>query len=379
MGEGALDQFDFITDSQFKDVLARDYEELGRAIAGKCWKAALVLAGSIVEAVVADALISGGFKDKSTKDPLVMSLGAAIDAARSEGLLANRTAELASVVRDYRNLIHPGRGLRANERPDQDTAAVAKALVDIILREIAAKRQSRAGYTADQLVSKLEKDPGASKLIKHHTRSMHEGQISQFLLSSAPNRFFSLLERENHISDFEEIIEISAIKSALRETFRTIVKDASGNIRTQVAQKFISVLKEGSQQYIKEYARNFFNSSDLEFLDQDDREFAQDFLIAEMTSNIDELLLESVRELPVHLNIADVNNFVDPLVRKFISTKEESFKGTIRKYLSDGITSKGDALHDKVTKRISAWKESTKNNELAREFGRIIEAREIPF
>ena len=181
--------FDFITDDRLRDSLNVDYNELVAAMENRCWKAALVLAGSIVEAVILDTLLASDLQARTNVDPLKLVLANAIDLAKKDGFISQRTSELASVVRDYRNVIHPGRLLRTQDSPDEQTAIVARSLVDVIAKEISIKRQMNKGLTADQLVSKLEKDPGAAKLINHYTRSMSTAEIRRFLISSAENRF----------------------------------------------------------------------------------------------------------------------------------------------------------------------------------------------
>jgi hypothetical protein len=93
------------------------------------WKAAHVLSGSIVEAVLVDHLLGIGY---SKKDPLAMTLEAPIDAGKAEGILSDKAADLSSVIRGYRNLIHPGRVLRLGETVDEEGARIAEALVSLM-------------------------------------------------------------------------------------------------------------------------------------------------------------------------------------------------------------------------------------------------------
>ena len=47
--------FDFITNDEFRSNLESDYEELEQCLKSGSWKAVLVLAGSVVEAMLVDA------------------------------------------------------------------------------------------------------------------------------------------------------------------------------------------------------------------------------------------------------------------------------------------------------------------------------------
>ena len=157
--------FSFITDQKFRTSLAGDYAELLKSLESGAWKAAHVLSGSVVEALLIDFLISMDYEKKSGKNPLELDLSKAVDACRKEGALSDRASALATVIRGYRNLIHPGRMIRLNERVDKNSAAIAKALVDMVISEIADARINKYGFTADQLMLKIEHDSSCAPIL----------------------------------------------------------------------------------------------------------------------------------------------------------------------------------------------------------------------
>src|SRR5437899_1164203 len=99
-------EFTFITGEDFRKSLESDYGELQACKTGRAWKSVHVLAGSIIEAVLVDSLVSSGH---SGKDPHRMTLDEAVDACKQAGFLSDTSVKLSTVVREYRNLIHPGR------------------------------------------------------------------------------------------------------------------------------------------------------------------------------------------------------------------------------------------------------------------------------
>ena len=118
--------FDFITGKEFRLALEADYKEMHSSIETGSWKCAQVVAGSVVEALLIDYLISFPNPGRPTKNPLSLDLGEAIAICKSEKILTERTAELCSVVRSYRNLFHPGRVIRLGEpAPERDSAGEA--------------------------------------------------------------------------------------------------------------------------------------------------------------------------------------------------------------------------------------------------------------
>ena len=98
--------FNFIVTSALRECLESDYAELRVCIDGKAWKAAHVLAGSIVEAVLIDALIEAGENQAALEQ---MTFAALITLAKQKQIIPDEAVDLSTVIRQYRNLIHPGR------------------------------------------------------------------------------------------------------------------------------------------------------------------------------------------------------------------------------------------------------------------------------
>src|ERR1700694_2933227 len=150
--------FDFISEDKFRNALGSDYREILRCLEVGASKAVHVLAGSIVEALLVDYLVATDYKKRAGKDPLTLELSPAIDACRKDGVLSSKAADLCSVIRGYRNLIHPGRLVRLGEDADQKTARICKVLVDITVEELSKAKKEKYGYTAEQIISKVERD-----------------------------------------------------------------------------------------------------------------------------------------------------------------------------------------------------------------------------
>src|SRR5258706_2281072 len=108
--------FAFVADDELRLCLAADYRELGQCVDTRAWKSALVLAGSIAEALLVDALLTACPQER--EEILKLELGPALDRCRAMGLVTQKTGDLCSVVKSFRNLIHPGRQVRLAEKPD---------------------------------------------------------------------------------------------------------------------------------------------------------------------------------------------------------------------------------------------------------------------
>lgn len=150
--------FDFINDQRFKELLLRDYQELKSSFDNKLSKSVLILSGSIIEASLIEYFIQNLPTGQTEEQLLKMSLSDLITLSETEGLLSSTEKNLASVIKDYRNLIHPGRQIRKNEKYDFETASIANSLVTIILNAMRYKQQSSISFSAKEIIDKLKND-----------------------------------------------------------------------------------------------------------------------------------------------------------------------------------------------------------------------------
>jgi hypothetical protein len=124
---------------------------VNRALSGDEWKAATVLAGSVVEALLLWAIKSkplGEIEDarrsadskgiaKPVKaDPNTWSLVHYIGVASELNVIEPDTATQASLAKDFRNLIHPGKATKQSKNCDRGTALSAVAALELVIRDL---------------------------------------------------------------------------------------------------------------------------------------------------------------------------------------------------------------------------------------------------
>lgn len=143
--------FDFIGDNKLREILVRDRNEMLICLESEAPKSVLVLAGSIIEAILIDILSHNG----AAGSPFLRkTLSDLIDTANNEKIISNRSKELLTVLRGYRNLIHPG------------TAKIAVSLVSIVSSEIKGYLVDRFGFSASDIIKKLERDETSAELFQ---------------------------------------------------------------------------------------------------------------------------------------------------------------------------------------------------------------------
>jgi hypothetical protein len=143
----------FISDPDLRLNLRTDIDVIRQALQSGEWKAATVLAGSAIEALLlwslqpktppeitaAVAAVVGVGKPLSNtpdKDLNRWSLHEYIEVAFELKIIKERTAIQCRLARDYRNLIHPGKSIRLKLRPTVATAMSAVAGLEHVIENL---------------------------------------------------------------------------------------------------------------------------------------------------------------------------------------------------------------------------------------------------
>jgi len=143
--------FEFISDKKLKDSLILDYKEVLICLNRQAYKAAVVLSGGIVEAILINRALSlpEDKKDKikimyfglteEKKEIEKMELSPLIRSLSSLEIITTPQAGRSDILRDYRNLIHP---YKKGDRPTKADALSVKKLLDDLIKEFEIPEQS---------------------------------------------------------------------------------------------------------------------------------------------------------------------------------------------------------------------------------------------
>ncbi|SRR5216684_657410 len=347
-------EFDFITDDRFRDSLLADYAEFQASLSSDAWKAALVLLGSIVEALLVDYLASTDYQKRVGTDPLKMQLGELIVACQKENILSDKTAALSTVIQKYRNLIHPGRAVRLGERATKSAAIVSGELLQMIVDEISAKKRAQYGYTAEQIVKKLERDESAMSIHKHLLKDVPEFEIERLLLRVIPKRYFELDTAV--MGEFEPEPDTEG-QARLATCFRSAFRIASEEIKKKVTTNFLSILRNEEQYKVLTYETAFFRAADLKYLSSAQAKLVKDHLLSRIKTDISTELVEAFDGLPEFLEKEDIADLVDALLKASLKSSNP-LRTSARKYLGElwlGLPGGKDGLDQFVFSRLQDW------------------------
>ncbi|MDA2733684.1 hypothetical protein PDQ75_00805 [Bacillus cereus group sp. Bc015] len=135
--------FPFINDPKLKAIIERDYQDLEtKLIPDRAWKSAVVLAGSILEAILYDVFLNPNYHSSATGSRRAprksltngeWTLDELIQVAKDIGILP--TAHINNIdqsLRHFRNYIHPKRELRGQYECGGPETLLAKGSLDRI-------------------------------------------------------------------------------------------------------------------------------------------------------------------------------------------------------------------------------------------------------
>lgn len=135
--------FAFMFDQSLRKIAERDYAELENLNPHVATKSTLTLSGSIIEALLFDALVAS--EKWTVEKACENTLKSMIAVAHASGIITED--RLTDAVRSSRNLIHPGREIRDNVVFDETDAEAAKVAVKIVMRQVrtwaSSERQKR--------------------------------------------------------------------------------------------------------------------------------------------------------------------------------------------------------------------------------------------
>jgi hypothetical protein len=263
----------YISEDDLRESLVCDFREMEAACKAESWKSVQVLAGSIVEALLIDYLLAIRHAGKPEGDILKMELGAAISACVSEKLLDETTEKLCSVIRDYRNLIHPGRVKRLQQPVTQETAEIAMRLVRMVANKTAKRRREQYGYTAQEVMAKIECDSTAFPgILPALLKKLPQSERKRLLLKLLPERNSELrcgliLATENDFFVPSHRKQIRCVSLCFRQLFQS----SDPETVSEVVNKHLRILHSGAEMDRRHYEYAFFRARDIAHYPHPDR------------------------------------------------------------------------------------------------------------
>lgn len=136
--------FKFMKSADLREIVERDYAELQQVQHGV--KSRMILAGGLIEALLLDALLGDetrarGCANASPKSLDEWSLATLIDVAVDLGLISEGPKQHGHAVRDFRNLVHPGKEMRGDYIVGEHEAHAAEVTLRMVIRDLLSRNK----------------------------------------------------------------------------------------------------------------------------------------------------------------------------------------------------------------------------------------------
>lgn len=130
----ARSEFWFVTDTDLQKLLEKDWQEAQQVHNAGAWKSCVLLCGSILEGIIMNALSKDwpnarnefSRRKRQSAPPLnEWDLVDLVEVANRLKTFPKGTIHLSNAVREFRNLIHPGRQIREHIQVTEEQANIA--------------------------------------------------------------------------------------------------------------------------------------------------------------------------------------------------------------------------------------------------------------
>jgi hypothetical protein len=149
----ATTELTFIADNQLRESIRADIGTANRALQNAEWKAATVIAGGAIEALllwaikqpkaqtnrataIQNAVHSGDLPSNPPSQPEGWNLKQFIEVASHLNAIKPETKTAALLAKDFRNLIHPGRAARTCQKCNRATAMSTVAALEHVVNDL---------------------------------------------------------------------------------------------------------------------------------------------------------------------------------------------------------------------------------------------------
>lgn len=265
--ENASNYFEFIADAKFKNILVRDFNELQNCINAENAKSALILSGSIIEAILLEFFTHTLPSGKNEDQVLKMNLADLINEAEKISLISNKSKDLSTVIKNYRNLIHPGREIRTREEFDFETAIVSFSLLKMILKEIKENYIQKYGYKAEDIYHKIIIDTSTYSIydkLLEKLNTYEKNKLMHMLVELQIEQSYN--EEKINYTKYIDFLKNKLDKEQLISYCQSLLKQVEKGEKTHILVMFklfgsnINLLNNTEQELIMTYIYNEINT-----------------------------------------------------------------------------------------------------------------------
>jgi hypothetical protein len=311
-----------IRDQELRRLVKSDWAEFEKACDRYLLKACLVLAGSITEALLMNHLEVIGYRTPKGRSPRTMSLGLMLEACVAKGDLSPDVEALCGVLKDYRDLVHPGRVLRERLKPERGQLNVAKQAVQRVVDDLLHAAYRRPEWAADvAFQDALRWTMGgipSERTVQSHVSRLSEEQLARLIAEVVPQRIFEVSGPDATTQDLpEETFE------ACRLCLSKAWPNASTESRERAALAVAGAVEWAAAFDEQPYCDALIGDL-LDYLRAPARDEIVEEILGAMPSQLKRDVIPAIKGIGRYLRPEQVDAFVSPLARYVVRQAEET-------------------------------------------------------
>lgn len=311
----------FIRDLTLRESLERDLTDIRVNWENKRWKPVIVASGSVMEALLLDALLLKGVHSTTTQKPKAVEdcmLGDLIDEAERQMLIHSDNKHVATAIKNYRNLIHPGRELRLKVAPTEATAHVAIGLLNSIVDEVKNSLNDHRRLNAQELMAKARSTPDGVAVLEALLVPMWEVDRLAIAKDLVPT---ALLDGEKETASRAGGIVVGPMLTGAEQHLLKIKADRQiayvriygrsfeslQDINKQICLAALADrVRRSGERHVRILMVNLFHAEHLRFSHDDDRRILASAAAHELESCLQLDYWSSCSTILPHLNTTDI-------------------------------------------------------------------------
>ena len=233
------------------------------------------------------------------------------------------------------------------EGVDAHTAQISQDLVEIIVRNVAKAKAATYGYTANQIVRKVESDTSSGAIIGELLRETPPQELERLLVRTLPDRY---LERSatNTLGNDESL-------PVLARTYHAAMDIATDDTRRKAMARYIRVLKEQPEFEVLRYEEAFFRGKDLALLAAGDARIAKAHLLDQIQRDFGVRLENALSGFGSASTREDLTSASQAIIEFVVSSDTQDRRQLAERTLRELWRSAPESTRDAVPDRIMSW------------------------
>jgi hypothetical protein len=138
----------------------------------------------------------------------------------------------------------------------------------------------------------------------------------------------------------------------------------------RVAQAYVAIIKQGSEDRVKQHGEAFFRASDLDHLPGNEAAMVRGHLLGRMNEGLDSTVFTMIKGIEKSLLAKEAVRWLDPLMK---ATTSPSTSDRLRQeyiaYIVAAYALMAEATQSAVLQRFDAWLQHYKSNDQADNLG----------